>query len=371
MKILLISLHFSEYIYCLARELAKTNEVRLILNINNAKSELEGLKVEGSGNLEISYLKHAKNILTVCRNVYEITRQAKAFKPDIVHFQEVLHEYQTVSFLLLRMIWPIVLTVHDPQPHVGADSQVRSGVGKRRELYSYIQRRLSSGLITHGDFLCEQLRSTSNNLRPIHNINHGPLGLLCDKRNINREADAPFTFLFFGRMHKYKGVDNFVEAVNHLKSEGLVVRAILAGRGPELSRIEDNLRGDSCYVLKNYYLSPQEVVDTFHEADVVVLPYIEGTQSGVAAYAIGLGKPCIITRVGSLPEMVINGETGIIVTPNDVSELVAAMRRMYECKAMCESMAKAAKLLGQKSLSWARAAEKTSLLYRSIVLMKK
>ena len=289
------------------------------------------------------------------------------FKPDIIHFQEVPHEYQTILFMLLKVKWPIVLTVHDPRPHLGADTKAQSGFGRRRAVYSYIQRNLSSGLITHGKTLRQQLESMRRRSIPVVNINHGPLGLLWKKKSINKGLGAPITFLFFGRMHKYKGVDVFVKAINQLISEGLHVRAVLAGRGPELSRMEASLTENPGYILKNYYLPPQEVVNTFHEADVVVLPYIEGTQSGVAAYAIGLGKPCIITRVGSLPEMVIDEESGIIVDPDNVPELVGAMRRMYESKELRQSMANSAKSLGNESLSWSRAAEETYLFYRSLI----
>ena len=47
----------------------------------------------------------------------------------------------------------------------------------------------------------------------------------------------------------------------------------------------------------------------FDEASVVVLPYVEASQSGVVAISFAFGKPVVVTNVGSLPEVVDHGNT--------------------------------------------------------------
>lgn len=364
MKILFIALHFSEYAYCLASELSRHNKVMLILNESNTHNEI-GTATPNTENLSITRLPHQKNIKTLFSNTIRITRIAKQFKPDVAHFQEVAHEYQTASMILLKKI-PLILTVHDPIPHAGEDLKSFTGLVNRRAIYSKLQRTIADGLITHGDYLCEILSSTINRREKIFSVHHGPLGLLT-KPTIPSGTTKPFTFLFFGRMQKYKGIELFIEAIHQLHNEGLNIQGVLAGKGPELTNSKEAIAAAPYFIIKDYFLTPEEVAETFDYSDVVVLPYIEGTQSGVAALAIGRGKPCIISKVGSLPEMVIDGKTGVLIEPNSLECLVAAMRSLYSDAQLCQIMGEQAKHLGLNAKSWHSAAAKTIGIYKKLL----
>lgn len=340
----------------------------LVLSYKNSQAELDGAKIKKSENLEIIFLEHKKNIKTLFLNTFRIYSLARKFKPDVVHFQEVPHEYQTAAIILLRKL-PIVLTVHDPVPHIGEDTQSHNSFWRRKDFYSKLQRKLAGALISHGEFLCDQLKSATQGQKKICNIHHGPLGLLFDEVDQPQKFDT-FNFLFFGRMQKYKGIELFTKAIELLKSEDLNIKGVLAGRGPELTKIKNSIATKPHFITKDYFLSPKEVATTFDESDVVVLPYIEGTQSGVAALAIGRGKPCIISGVGSLPEMVVDRQTGIIIKPNNIDELVDAMRLLYNERKKCIEMGLKAKQLGESEKSWIAAAEKTAKLYESIINAK-
>ena len=76
---------------------------------------------------------------------------------------------------------------------------------------------------------------------------------------------------------------------------------------------------------------PNEDVEKYFRAcDVVVLPYLSATQSGIAQVAFGFDKPVIVTAVGGLPDVVDNGETGFVVPPQDPVALAAAIREFFE-----------------------------------------
>ena len=70
--------------------------------------------------------------------------------------------------------------------------------------------------------------------------------------------------------------------------------------------------------------------DYYSAADVVVLPYVDATQSGVTQLAYGFEKPVITTSVGGIPEIVKNGKTGLIVPPQDSEALGEAIVRYFE-----------------------------------------
>ncbi len=65
------------------------------------------------------------------------------------------------------------------------------------------------------------------------------------------------------------------------------------------------------------YVPNEEVGKFFAACDLVALPYETATQSGIAQIAYGFDKPCLVTSVGGLPEIVLDGETGYVVPPLD------------------------------------------------------
>ncbi|MDN5751831.1 MAG: glycosyltransferase, partial [Nitrosospira sp.] len=192
----------------------------------------------------------------------------------------------------------------------------------------------------------------------VFSIPHGPL--------FDQQPDfdwKPGNCLFFGRIEAYKGLPYFIEAIRILRGEGMPITGVIAGRGTELDRLKTSLQNDSGFVIKDRYLSPAEVRDCFLQANVVVLPYVDATQSGVAACALGIGRPVIATKVGSLPDMVRDGKSGILVPPKDSAAVAAAIRLVVEKPELARSMAKSALELAAGELSWREIARKTSHVY--------
>ncbi len=75
---------------------------------------------------------------------------------------------------------------------------------------------------------------------------------------------------------------------------------------------------------------PDEAVgDYFAAADLVVLPYVSATQSGITQVAYAFGLPVVSTDVGGLPEVVRDGETGYIVPSRNETALAAAIVRYF------------------------------------------
>jgi glycosyltransferase involved in cell wall biosynthesis len=73
------------------------------------------------------------------------------------------------------------------------------------------------------------------------------------------------------------------------------------------------------------YVPDEELASYFRAADVAVLPYLSATQSGVVQLAFGFGLPVIASNVGGLPDVIREGETGLLVPPGDVSALAEAV----------------------------------------------
>lgn len=78
------------------------------------------------------------------------------------------------------------------------------------------------------------------------------------------------------------------------------------------------------------YTPDREVEKYFAAADLVVLPYVSATQSGIVQIAFGFDKPVIVTEVGGLPDVVENGKTGYVVKPECPGEIARAVRSFFQ-----------------------------------------
>ena len=75
-------------------------------------------------------------------------------------------------------------------------------------------------------------------------------------------------------------------------------------------------------------LVDEEVAKLLSSVDLIILPYIEASQSGVIPLAFALGKPVVVTNVGGLKEQVPDG-CGLIIPPNNPKALSDAICELY------------------------------------------
>ena len=151
------------------------------------------------------------------------------------------------------------------------------------------------------------------------------------RRRLGLPADAP-TFLFFGFVRRYKGLQVLLDAWGGVADRVPDARLVVAG---EFYADEDALRaqaagfGDSVRFDAGY-ISDDRVGLYFAASDAVVQPYVSATQSGVAQIAFHYGRPVVTTDVGGLAETVPDGVAGLVVPPGDPAALADALVRFVE-----------------------------------------
>jgi glycosyltransferase involved in cell wall biosynthesis len=149
------------------------------------------------------------------------------------------------------------------------------------------------------------------------------LGIAADKK----------VLLFFGLIRSYKGLKYLIQAmaavVQSIDCVLLVVGEFYDAKNEYLSLIQD-LGLQKHVVVHDEYVKNEDVPLYFSSADVVVLPYVTATQSGIVQIAFGMNKPVITTNVGGLPEAVEDGKTGFIVDPESPDQLARAILKFYE-----------------------------------------
>jgi glycosyltransferase involved in cell wall biosynthesis len=147
-----------------------------------------------------------------------------------------------------------------------------------------------------------------------------------------REHLGERVLLFFGYVRAYKGLAQLLEAMPMVLAE-LPVDLLVVGQfwEPKERYVQLIKRmGIGAHVrLVDEYVADDEVAAWFELADAVVMPYIDATQSAVAALAFQQRRPVISTAVGGIPESVEDGVTGLIVPPRDPVALAGAIVRFY------------------------------------------
>lgn len=360
MRITLLSFHFAEYALSLAQALAKEHHVLLCLYSKNAKNELVVLPKD-SERLKIFYLsKLTYKKPRMLLDLVSLIREIRHFRPDLIHCQECFRDCLSLALPYLRTK-PFVLTIHDHKPHSGTDSQVKL----RSRFHRGFLRRVANNVIVHGEVIKQETEAFMPWLKgKVHSVPHGILGSKARPFQADWQEGV---ILFFGRINKYKGLQYLVEAVELLQQRGLQVKALIAGTGPELASLRQRITGNSSFVLLEEYIPAEEVSSLFQRAQVVVLPYTDATQSGVAALALSHARPVIASDVGSIQEMVRPGVNGILVAPKDVGGLAEAIHQLLANRNEAVRMGERAHQLALTEFSWEAIAKKTTAVYESLL----
>ena len=285
-------------------------------------------------------------------------------RPQVVHFQ--LSQYPSFILLLVllcrMLLTKVVITAHNVTSH------------ESRALDQWIfglLYRSSWKIIVHSNYSKKQLADQfSINTDRISVIDHGNYGFFSIDETSQDDIDnKPFNLLFFGYIREYKGLDILLEAIASPPLENESFTLTIAGKPAEpFDRYNDLIKSkglEDKVTTSLGYLPFDEVGEYFQQASVVVLPYQHIDQSGVLHLAYACSKPVIVTSVGGFPEVVEEGQSGLIVAPGSVSELANAIARMIADTELTRKMGQRAGEMANTRFSWHDIGQKTEDLYHS------
>ena len=139
---------------------------------------------------------------------------------------------------------------------------------------------------------------------------------------------------FVGQLDERKGIADLLEAYRRLK-QSLPVRLVLVGKGPLEAEIG---RRAPDAVLAGFR---EDIPEVMKNVDVLALPsYWEGFGI-VLIEAMAAARPVVATNVSSIPEIVVNGETGLLVPPGQPEALAEALRRVLTDPALARRFGEA------------------------------
>ncbi|MCR5734284.1 MAG: glycosyltransferase family 4 protein [Lachnospiraceae bacterium] len=326
----------SYYVSLLYKQLSKENNVSIIsysmmypkFLYKKPQKDYEDdvLKLDG-----IRYILNSANPF----NWIKVASLIKKEKPDLLLLQW-LHPYFAPCYFCIAKLLKginILYICHNVFPHerFPFDRQLTKLALKQAGYF-----------ITHSKSDGEDLKSVVKDPKLIVSV-HPAYNFFKQKDMTKDEARQILglskdekVLLFFGLVREYKGLKHLLSALHILSKDPEAVKGLkllIAGdfggtRDQYDTLIEEY--GISEYIsITDKHLPITEVEKFFAACDLVVLPYESATQSGVIQVAYSFRKPVLATRVGGLPDVVFDGETGYLVDPFKPEQIADSIKDFF------------------------------------------
>jgi len=342
----------------LANALGQSCQVTLMLR--ESASKFSGEIDQNLVNLEFFRQPRYRQPANLMAMVWHLRHRLKVLRPDLVHI--TAWNIWGSPGLGIFAPCPLVATVHDVNRHPGG-----SGLTRIPSVLYRWQWRWADQVIVHATTARTQL-ITQYRCQPerVHVI---PIGSYDFYRTVahNVQPERTNTLLFFGRIWEYKGLNYLIEAEPLITEAFPDARIIIAGHGENFERYRQTMINPNHFEVYNYRIPEKEVAHFFQQASVVVLPYIEASQSGVIPLAYAFGKPIVATTVGGIPEIVEDGITGYLVPPRDSDSLANAIIRLLQDKELRQRMGQNALEKTRNEISWTTIARQTMEVYQAAI----
>lgn len=302
-------------------------------------------------------------------NVLFLVGYILAKRIRIVHFMWSLTP--TADQLLYRLLQllgrRVVYTAHNPFPHERKPSDAR----KFAKLYRTV------------DHIIVLTKNTANEIREVCDIPearvsvipHGDFDPLFAHyprneqlvEDIRTKANGRKIVAFLGLIRPYKGLDYFINSFPLIKKRVPDVFFLVAGAvgigNQELIQadIAANCEPNEAWIDLRF-LPTSDLTACVAAMDVLVMPYINASQSGNTVMAYSAGVPVIATDVGGLAEMTTNDVTGYVIPPRDSDAIADAVAKCFE-PGKYEQLSVQVRHAAANEYSWSSIAAQTIVAY--------
>ena len=309
----------AHHVYWLRQELASRGHSVQVISFRKLYPRIF---FPGTTELDISNIKLDAGALPLLTPLNPISwrrafKEVQSFSPDVVLFQWWQPFFAPTVGMLARWFrksgFKRIVECHNVFPHEGSPIDTH---------LTRFALSAADHLITHS---CKD-RKDLLDLIPGMAVSVADLPRLKEFSGRTGQRRDRRTILFFGKVRAYKGLPLLLAAMPEVLSKvecKLVVIGEFYDPIEKYQKLISSLGIDGGVQLTNRYVANEEVVPIFEGADVLILPYLSASQSGVARIALSNGLPVIASSVGGLSETIIDGVNGLLFPPGD-SEALAA-----------------------------------------------
>lgn len=300
-------------------------------------------KIIEKDGVKVHYLPSSRRFGNITFGIvdrYRIKKKIRELNPDIVHSQNQTRE----SYAAIETGYPTVITVHGA---LHKEAKLNKGILNliRRFPATHIQKiclRRSPYIMFSSVYvqkMFSHLTKSKNYL--IEN-------LINDKYFQIKNIEVPYRVLFIGPIIERKNILDLLKAVNFIKNELPEIKLHIVGVVREQHYFE---------ILKDYIkdnrlesnvffpgqVSEEQLLDEYGKCCLLALSSVEETSPMVIQQAMAAGKPVVGTRVGGIPYLVKNEETGFVIDCGDIKGLAEKIMLLLKDKNLRSKMGQKAK----------------------------
>jgi len=259
----------------------------------------------------------------------------RRWRPDVIHAHWPFpHAYIALGAAKLFRI-PLVLNFH------GAELLL---IRKKKWVRPLLKFAIgqAQAVFANSSFTASKIQALRN-----VNVEWSPYGTTLGKAaNAAHPVNGKFKILFVGRHIERKGITYLIEAAKYLPTNKFEIRIVGVGDLTDQLKAQASAQSGSdtqagtqpatspAPVVFTGKLSPTDLENEYRNANVFVLPAIvdsKGDTEGLGVVlieAMELGLPVVASDVGGIPDVIVNGESGILVPEKDPQALADAFKRL-------------------------------------------
>jgi glycosyltransferase involved in cell wall biosynthesis len=158
----------------------------------------------------------------------------------------------------------------------------------------------------------------------------------------HEKGEKPFMILCVGTLHEVKGQTFLIEACRKLHERGMDFQCHFVGDGPDKANLSElaSQAGLSEKIIFHGRQKQERIAQLLQEADVLAAPSVptkDGRREGIPVVlmeAMSSGVPVVASKLSGIPELVVDGRTGLLAPPGDVDALANALEHYYRDSAL-------------------------------------
>jgi glycosyltransferase involved in cell wall biosynthesis len=268
---------------------------------------------------------------------------------------------------------PLVVTYHADAPETGG-SALRNGLQRfyNRHLLPRVLEEAEVIITTSQSYMedsphlpvhREKIRVLPNGIHPQE------FQTTLTREECREKLDLPqdrVIILFFGNLVPYKGPEVLLNAFKMVREDYEKVMLLYVGRGSLQGQLQEMSQGQEVHFAG--HVSDPEKATYYQAADIFSLPSVTRAEAFgiVNLEAMASGLPIVASRLGGIPDIVREGENGLLFQPGNVEELARAIRFLLDNPDERERMGRAGRRMVE-DYSWTRIARETEKIYQELL----
>ncbi|MBQ3714030.1 MAG: glycosyltransferase [Fibrobacter sp.] len=304
--------------------------------------------------------------LSICRK----------WKPDVIHAHWPFpHAYIALGASKLLRI-PLVLNFH------GAELLL---IRKKKWVKPLLKFAIGQAraIFANSSFTAGKIKAIRN-----VDVEWSPYGTTLDEKGdsgletqgarnesvVPHPVDGKFKILFVGRHIERKGICYLIDSAKFLPADKFEIRIVGVGD------LTEKLKQQALqypHIVFTGKLSPEDLAHEYRTANVFVLPAIvdhKGDTEGLGVVlieAMELGLPVVASNVGGIPDVVVDGDSGILVPEKDPEALANAFKRLASDRALVVSLLEGARRRIAECFEWNGIIKRQIEVYNKVINRRK